>query len=149
MKPIQTWIVVADGARARIFSHKGPGKPLEQVLDQDFIGDKRPAHDLGTDRPGRSHQRMGAVHHAMEPHEDLHQLEKRNFAKRVAKILDEATQKKTMDRLVLIAPAKTLGDLRAALSKQTMGLVTAEATKDLTHVSLKELPSHLDQLIVI
>lgn len=33
MKPTTTWILIADGARGRLFANRGPGKGLE-LLDE-------------------------------------------------------------------------------------------------------------------
>ena len=35
MKPTTTWILIADGARARLFANHGPGKGVEAVEGAD------------------------------------------------------------------------------------------------------------------
>src|SRR5262245_47453990 len=141
----KTWFVIADGARARILRNDGPGTPLVPAIDRDLADPAVHGHsrDLKSDRPGRAFDPGSGQPHAMEPHHDFHNFEKRMFARQVAKLLDEHAAKKDIERLVLVAPPKTLGDLRAELSPHSIGLVAAEIPKDLTHVPVAKLAEHL------
>lgn len=149
MKPVRTWIVVADGAQARFLLNQGPGKGLEAALEEEATEARQPTRDLGSDRPGRVHDRLGPGRHAMVPRVDWHQFEKQKFAREMATILDSAAQRKFFDRLVLVAPPKTLGTLRSALNKNTARMVSGEVAKDLTQVTVGELPDHLGKVIVV
>ena len=149
MKPVTTWILVADGARAQIFVNRGPGKGLEASDRPELTAAHPPSSEIGSDRPGRTHDRYGPARHAMTPHVDWHQFEKTKFAKEVAGLLNRAGEEKAFDRLVLVAPPKALGDLRAALGKRVSGLVTGELSKDLTHVAIRDLPGHLENTIAL
>ncbi len=149
MKAIRTWILVADGARARFLLNQGPGKGLEIPAMPELSTGHAPTREVGTDRPGRVHDRMGPGRHAMAPRVDWHQFEKSEFARRVATTLNKAAGRNDFDRLVLVAPPKTLGSLRAALDKAAAAKVTAELPKDLTHVSVDVLPNHLGDLIAL
>ncbi len=147
MKPIRTWIVIADGAHARVFLNLGPGKGLEPVLERRSSASQEPTRNLVSDRPGRDHDRSGSGSHAMKPRADWHQLEKTRFAGDLAALLDDAARRKSFDRLCLVAPSKTLGDLRAAIGKQTAKLVSGALAKDLTQVPERALPDHLEDLV--
>ena len=85
----------------------------------------------------------------MEPRVDWHEFEKHLFAKSLAAQLNKSAQKKAFGRLALVAPAKVLGDLRAALSKQTGEMVVAELSKDLTGIADRELPAHLEKVLPV
>lgn len=146
MKKIVTWILIADGARARILRSDGRGSPLIPVVGE-IEGDNRRAGEIGVERPGRAYDPSGAGRHAMEPRVDWHELEKHQFAKYLAAHLSKSAQKKAFGRLALVAPAKVLGDLRAALSKQATELVIAELSKDLTGIPDRELPTHLEKIL--
>ena len=141
----KTWFVIADGARARILRNDGPGTALVPAINRDLIDPAVHGHsrDLKSDKPGRAFDTGSGQHHSMEPHHDFHNFEKRMFARKVAKLLDEQAGKKAIERLVLVAPPKTLGDLRAELSSHTSALVAAEIAKDLTHLPVKEIADHL------
>lgn len=149
MKPINTWIVVADGTRARAVLNTGPNTGLKLLGEEMFSSNSSPARELGTDRPGRVHDRKGPGRHAVAPRSDLHIFEKTRFAKEVAALLNNAVLEKWFDRLVLVAPAKTLGDLRAMINDQVRERVTAELVHDYTHLSLSELEDILKPQIVL
>jgi len=141
----KTWVLVADGARARIFVQDSVGMELTPVLAEKDDQSRLPTRDIGTDKPGRTQERVAdGSRHAMAPRVDWHEFEKELFAKKMAKILDQAAQKKAFDRLVLVAPSKTLGQLRHALGKTAHEKITAEINKDLTGVPIHELPAHLE-----
>ncbi len=149
MQAIRTWIVVADGAAARILENTGPGKGLAPVSDGEMQGSRAATREVGSERPGRVHDRKGPGRHAMAPRADWHEQEKQDFLKAVAARLDAAAAEKVFDRLILIAPAKALGELRAALGRGATAKVTGELSKDLTKIPTRALPGHLDELIAL
>ena len=116
MKPTTTWILIADGARGRLFANRGPGKGLE-LLDESLDADHRATHDIVDDRLGRTHESVGASRHAISARHDPHRELKRDFAVRLAKMLDRRRSEHAYDRLVLVAPPSALSDLREALSE--------------------------------
>lgn len=146
---IVTWILVADGARAHIVAHQGPGKGLEAVLSLENANSRTATRDLGADRPGRVHESADSARHSMAPRVDWHSYEKHLFAKSMAKRLDQAALEKKFDRLILVAPPHTLGELRAALHKQTREKVSAELNKDLTNMSVQDLSAPLSEILAV
>ncbi len=89
------------------------------------------------------------MRHAIEPRTDPHRELKRTFAHELADMLDQRLTEKAYDRLVIVAPPKALGDLRAALSAHVKPLVYAELNKDLVKTPTAELPSHLGAVMAI
>ena len=144
-----TWILVADGARARVLMNQGIGKGLEPAVNGEMVHAVPPTRELGTDRPGRAQQRGTAGRHAIQPHVDWHRFEKEKFSREMAALLDAAAERGAFDRLVLIAPPRTLGDLRSALGAKARGKVHAEVDKDLTHVTVQELPDYLGDVVAL
>jgi protein required for attachment to host cells len=136
-----TWLIVADGRRARIFSVRVGDTGLTEL--HDMIGDDRMTRDIGTDRPGRGQERGPAVRHGIEPRIDWHRQAKQQFARQVAERVNEAGLKGGYDRLVVVAPAEALGDLRKVLGKHALDKLSAEVEKDLTHFTPHELVDHL------
>lgn len=149
MKPTITWILIADGARARIFVNRGSGMGVVALEGAEFSGDHRPDREILTDKPGRTFESVGIMRHAIEPHHDPHRELKRSFAESLADMLDEKLAKKEFDRIVLVAPPVTLGDLRAALSAPVRTAVYAELDKDLTKTPAAELPKHLGEVMPV
>ena len=149
MKATRTWIVVADGATARLFENRGPGRGMAPLSDGEMHGPHAATRELGSERPGRVHDRKGPGRHAMAPRADWHAQQKQDFLKAVAARLDHAAAGKAFDRLILVAPAKALGELRRALGREAAARVAGELPKDLTKVAVPELPEHLGDLIAL
>jgi protein required for attachment to host cells len=72
-----------------------------------------------------------------------HREQKRQFARRIAQAIEERQAASSFDRLVVVAPAATMGDSRAALPDKVKAAIVAELVADLTHTPLSELPAHL------
>lgn len=149
MKPVRTWIVIADGARARIVLNEGPGRGVSELEGMEFQASHSPNRDINADKPGRTFDSAGAGRHAKEPPSDAHRMKKKKFARQIAGILETALRKKDFDRLVLVAPPAMLGDLRAELSSQVASRVEAEIKKDLTHDNTAQLARHLGSVLVL
>lgn len=149
MKGVRTWVLIADGARARVVINDGPGKGVQQVFEDEFLGVNAPGRDLASDRPGRTFDSGGQGRHAMEPSSNPKDVEKHHFVEGLGKVLTDGLNKGSFDRLVLVAPPKVLGDLRATLSKNVQAKVTGELNKDLTHISLNDLPEHLGAVLAV
>jgi len=52
-KPEKTWVLVANGARARIFFQGSVGMGLMPVLAEKDDQSRQPTRDIGTDKPSR------------------------------------------------------------------------------------------------
>lgn len=149
MKPIMTWIVVADGAQMRVFVNDGPGRGLSEIADKARSADPRPSREIDADRPGRTFDSAGQGRHAMEPSTDSNRHAKRLFAGEIAAALKQAHESKAFDRLVLVAAPATLGDLREALAKEVRGVLYGELAKDLTHLNERDLAGHLSDTLAL
>ena len=143
MKATRTWILIADGARARIFVNAGPGRGLSPAVEDDFATERLPTRDVMADRPGTAVPGAGP-RHGYAPREDWHQFEKRRFAASMAGVLNAAARRRAFDRLVLVAPPEPLGALRAKLDPAARQRVVKEIGKDLTGVGERELSSRLE-----
>jgi protein required for attachment to host cells len=131
----QTWIVVADGARARIFSHVNGRVPaLAPALDHDLVATHMRNQD-GEHSP-----------HSPTPESDPHRHGQLELARVVAHELETARQH-GLQRIVLVAPPRALGDLRKACTTGVHALVTDELGKDLTHMAVHELTEHLQEFL--
>lgn len=148
MRKTVTWIIIADGTRARILKNDGPGKGIDLVVD-DIAGENRPGRDIMADRPGRSFDRGGQGRHATEQRTDPRRIDKEAFARTVADMVADGCEKKAFDRLVLVAAPKVLGDLRALLPKQARNMVSGEVAKDLTNTPVHDLPDHLGKVLAV
>ncbi|MEW6018861.1 MAG: host attachment protein [Pseudomonadota bacterium] len=120
-----TWVVAADGARARIFE--------ERQRAGDMV--ERPAqamHQEGHDHPGPHthqatvHERAGVGRHSAGERAPSQEAEDR-FLKRLAEQLGRDAQAGAFDELVILAPPRALGALRTALPRAARDRLTASA----------------------
>ncbi len=100
--------------------------------------------------PGRtfSASRNG-VRHAFEPPHGYHKLEKHRFMATLADALDDACGRRAFDDLILVAPCRSLGELRGLLSKRVQGSLRQEVAKDLTDNPPSLLRRRLQSLLVV
>lgn len=147
MKPVITWIAIADGARARVLQQAGVGAPLTSVDALIMEQETADAKDLGTDRPGRSFSSGSDARSAMEPKSDPVAVREAEFVSDFAAALNKHSGK--YDRLILIAAPRALGDIRKAMPKPVAQKVTAELAKDLTRIPNDQIASHLEDVLVV
>ena len=145
MKQNRTWIVVADGGRARILLHTARLKGLQQLPHSDFHDPHLPTHELMADRQPRVHESVGAARHAIEPRIDPHEQRKEQFLARLLAHLDHAAQRGEFEHLVVVAPAAALGDLRKEFSPLLHKHLFAEITHDYAHQSNDYVYRHIKE----
>ncbi len=114
-KPIATWIVVADAATAKFFA-MAEHTHMERAAPSMLSNLQHRSSDLKSDKPGRGFTSAnGAGRHAYEPHHDYHKLQKHDFAHDVTAFVEKSFDAHQFERLVLVAPDRFLGELRALL----------------------------------
>lgn len=126
-----TYILVGDGEKALILRNEGDEVNLNLVVDRVLEQDNPPTREQGTDRPGRFVDGLGPNRSAVEE-TDWHRLEKERFAKDIAARLYRRAHSGRFDRLIIIAPPRTLGDLRAEFHQEVRDRIIGEIGKDLT-----------------
>lgn len=147
MKKTVTWVLIADGAQARVLENTGPGKGLKQVEGLDWAIEPLLAQDIVSDKPGRSHSSVGHGRSGMEPKTDPVDHRETEFVKSLAGMLDRQQQQGAFDRLVVVAAPVALGDIRKAMSPAVKKTIVAELNKDLTNLPTAQLDQHLDGII--
>jgi protein required for attachment to host cells len=143
----RTWMVVADGARARVFHARLGDHTLELVHETDQPAARQKTSEIMSDRAGRMWDPGPGQRSGMELPTDPQRHAKETFARDLAEWLDSAAKEGRYDRLVLIAAPQTLGDLRAHLPQHAAGRVWRELDKDLTQLDAKALAERLDDLV--
>ncbi len=149
MKPVKTCILVADGAHARAYLNDGPGRGISELSEYARDIDLKASRDIDADRPGRTFDSGGQGRHAMESPTDSKRHAKDEFARNLAGKINAAMTAGKFDRLVLIAPPATLGDLRKHLSKQSSDNIHGEIAKELTQASDKEILAQLESVLAV
>lgn len=140
-----TWIVIADGAKARVVQQDKDSRTYRPAFEEAHYGAAHaPSREIASDRPGRTFDSGGEGRHAMEPSTDPQRHAKLSFARDLATRLGDAANRREFDRLILVAAPRTLGDLRALLPDSVKSRITVEIDKDLTNTPDRELGRHLD-----
>lgn len=142
-----TWIVIADGSRARILSHRTGEPGLATVHNFDDPEARKRSRELVSSGPGREQESANAAHHAIEPKHDPHREAERVFLRRLAGNVDAEAAGNAFDRLVIAAPPRAMGMLRQELSDAVRGKLLAEVTKDLTKTPIADLPPHFTDIL--
>ena len=149
MKSIKTCILVADGAHARVYLNEGPGKGLEELEKFNQTNNVRESGEIASDAPGRSFDSGGQGRHAMEPPTDPKEHEKNEFHREIAEKIDHAFKIQKFDRLVVVAPPQTLGNLRSEFDKTAAVKIYAEINKNLISASDEELLDNLGDVLAV
>jgi protein required for attachment to host cells len=139
-----TWIVAADGSRARIFEERTRGGEVREraELAMEIAGGDWPR---ATPHPASVHQRVGSGRHADNQHKPSAEAERR-FLARLAEALEKASQTDAFDRLVIAAPPTALGELRAQLAPAVLARLEASEPHNRTHEDAPEMRRHLRQI---
>lgn len=145
----RTLIVVADGARARFFEPRHEAHTLVPANQADMVApsSRLSNQQIVSDRPGRgAGTSEAATHrHGFEPVHDPHKLEKHNFTVELARTLDGMRER--YDRLIVVAPPRSLGELDALLSPAVKKLVSHKVAKGLTASTPASLWRALEKLL--
>ena len=143
MKP--TWIVIADGSRARLFEQAQPAGPWSELRAWVNPASRLRTESLAFDQLGRASKgQPGAT--SFVPRTSPRQREHRRFAHELARHLDLGVRSGRCDGLVLIASNSLLGELRQALPVQATKRVRWSAPVDLTSFSGRELQARVEAL---
>jgi protein required for attachment to host cells len=122
------WIVVADGAGARLFHNIGKG--ITVSLKQQMLLEPEDLNDDGPSGKRPTEQRAQATDEA-------------TFAKQLAHRLNAAALKHEYSELVLIADPQTLGQLRPQLHNETTKRIVREIAKTFTNAPLEDIEAAL------
>lgn len=138
------WVLVADGQRALFLTNHGDADLIDLRVLSARVETNPPAREWGTDHPGRAFSSVGARRGAVEE-TDWHEHEKELFIAAVAEKLNKAAESGEMRELVVVAPPKTLGELRKDLSARAKAALVGELGKDLTRHPLPEIEKSLSR----
>lgn len=143
--PHDGYVLVADGRKMLFFRNEGdeayPNLEVVTATEQ-----KNPkTSEQGTDAPGRgftaggTHRsgnissQAGANHRSGYEQTDFHQLEEDRFAADAADMLKKRALANEFEKLLIVAPPTTLGELRKHYHKEVEQRLVGEIAKDLTN----------------
>lgn len=152
--PHKSFIVVADGRKMLFFRNEGDADYPKLEVENHREEDNPKDSDQGTDRPGRAFtaggvppgqggSRPGAANRSGYSETDFHQLQEDRFAAELAEMLKERVLANEIETLIVVAPPKTLGELRKHYHKEVEARLAGEIAKDLTNIPVPEIEKAL------
>lgn len=122
--PTGTWVVVADGENARVFTNIGTDTAIklrqDELLDQEDLAEAGGPGDLPREQ---THADVGEA----------------AFSQQLANTINAAALKNKFKHLVLIADPQSLGRMRPLLHKEVTARMVRELPKTLTNSPLADI----------
>ena len=140
--PHNSVVLVADGRKMLFLRNEGDAEFPNLVVEKAQEQDNPATRDQATDSAGRASSPQGGVQSSVEP-TDFHQIEEDRFAADAAEFLKTGALKNKYDSLIVIAPPKTLGELRKHYHKEVTSRLKGELDKDLTGHPIKDIEKAL------
>lgn len=140
--PHNSVVLVADGRKMLFLRNEGDAEFPDLVVEKAQEQANPATRDQATDSAGRASSPQGGVQSSVEP-TDFHQIEEDRFAADAADFLKIGALKNDYDSLIVIAPPKTLGELRKHYHKEVSSRLKGELDKDLTGHPIKDIEKAL------
>ena len=140
-------IVVADSARARIFTADSAHSPLNEIETMAHPEGRMHEQGMVSDMPGKDSGKGGGGDHAFQEKIEPKEQEMIEFAKRVADYLDDTRKSNKLNKLLLVAAPAFLGELRTHLSNETSEKIVFELDKNLAQHSIEDIRQHLSKFL--
>ena len=141
--PHDSYVLVADGAKLLFFRNEGDADRLDlKVVAAEQQPDPKDG-DIKTDQAGQKPGSPGMGGGSSAGETDFHQQAEDRFAAEAADRINRAALAGTFERLVIVAPPKTLGELRKHYHKQVESRIIAEIPKDLTSHPVNKIEAAL------
>lgn len=141
--PHDAFLFVGDGRKALFLRNAGDEKFPNLVTERVFADENPPTHEQGSDRPGRGFASAHASRHSAMETTDWHEIEEHRFVQRVSAALETLVRERGAPALVIVAPPRTLADLRHGLHADVKARIVGEIDKDLTKHPVWEIEQHI------
>ena len=132
----KSWVLVADSARARLFSTATPAAPLVEVEDMLNPSARLREHELDSDRSGRLagglRDNHGGGNVAARHDNARHEHDRLQFGRAICSRLKDLHLDGKLMRLYVIAEPGFLGVLRQCMPDSVQNLVVQAVDKNLT-----------------
>jgi len=129
--PHNSVVLVADGRKMLFLRNEGDNEFPNLIVESAQEQDNPATRDQATDAAGGASSTQGAARSSFEP-TDFHQIEEDRFAAQAADLLKRRALANDFDSLIVVAPPRTLGELRKHYHKEVSNRLAGEIDKDLT-----------------
>jgi protein required for attachment to host cells len=141
--PHRAVVFVGDGRKALFLRNEGDEKFPNLRVEAVFEDQNPAAHDQGSDRPGRVSKASRSAQRSAVEMTDWHELEEHRFVKQVAVTAERIVRGEPSIALIIVAPPRTLADLRSDFHPDVKRRIVAELAKDLTKHPVGDIEKHL------
>lgn len=135
-------VVVADGRKSLFLRNEGDAEFPHLVVENHRSHEDLPDRDLKSDAPTVSVSRVGGRRSTVEE-TDYHQQAEDRFAADSAALLGRKAQGGDFEQLIIVAPPRTLGELRRHYTDDVSSRIVAEVDKDLVNHPINRIEEAL------
>jgi len=131
-------VLVTDGRKTLFFRNHGDANQIDLRTEAHDEREDAKDSDMKTDAAGSNAQSGGYGRPSYEE-TDFHQLEEDRWAKHAAEDVNKRALNNDFEALAIIAPPKTLGELRKQLHKEAARRVVIEIPKEMTGHTIADI----------
>ena len=124
-------VLVADGRKVLFLRNHGDEKRIDLRIEAHEEREDHKDRELKSDAPGLTQQRFGHGRPAVDE-ADFHDQAEERWAARIAAAMNERVLAGGVDDLVVLAPPRTLGILRAHWHKEVEARLIGEMASEMT-----------------
>ena len=132
-------VLVTDGRKTLFFRNHGDENQIDLRTESHDEREDAKDSEMKTDAPGAIGQSVGYSGRVAYEETDFHQLEEDRWAKQAAEEVNRRALTNDFEALAIIAPPKTLGELRKQLHKEAARRVVCEIPKEMTGHSIPDI----------
>lgn len=126
-----TLVLVTDGRKTLFFRNHGDINQIDLRTEAHDQREDAPDHEMKTDAAG-SNAQGGGYGRPTYDETDFHKLEEDRWAKHAAEDVNRRALSNDFEAIAIIAPPKTLGELRKQFHKEAARRVVLEIPKEMT-----------------
>jgi len=138
-------VLVADGRKSLFLRNEGDADYLNLVVEDQHAHSDLKDSDWKSDAAGQRPSN-GTYGQDSAQETNFHQLEEDRFAAETAALLARRARADNFSELFVVAPPRTLGELRQHYDKAVEAKITAEVDKDLVNHPIDKLEEALKSL---
>lgn len=143
------WYLIGERSGARIFEQDGIKPELRLVRNFENPDGRLSTSELVSDRQGRSDSNINIGRSAVGDNDGPRQYVLEHFAHELGEYLEQEAEHNKFSSLVLVAEPHMLGELKKAMKKSTASRMRDSVTKDLLHVSDRDIAAHLQGVLCV
>ena len=131
-------VLVTDGRKTLFFRNEGDENQIDLRTEAHDQRESLEDRELKTDAPGSNQQSFGYGRSTYEE-TDFKQLEEDRWAHSAAEEINKRALANDFEALAIVAPPKTLGELRKKLHKEAERRVVCEIPKEMTGRTIPDI----------